>query len=357
MVVQGAAVGILLYVAYSAVVAGIVAVHVAGQAAAQESVEETGVELGLVGLVRALDHDAAQSLFPDAVGFPTGLVEGQVFSLGHEVVLSVVDGGVGYPDLDLYGLVLHCRECHVDAGAGSHAAGCRGLDSLTGERAPFLWTAADLSIEIQWHHGTGLILLDVCRFGYHAALKGTVPVVLHLGVHYPAALAPAAPDVEYQVSLVRGRKRIAVKADPLSGRQLCPDAVILEYDGVISRRGIFVLLVELRAVAVLSTVQAARNGLESACGRHHRDTSYLKLMQVDKTLDRGMAGIVAHGLPAVLVAIMAVGRGRHLRHAEWQGGRSVEKPAAVRSADVWIHVTGQALPAGVLRLLSRCRCG
>ena len=94
VVVDGLAVRAERNLAHGAVVAGIGAADVAGEAASEQGVVQAGVEFDLVAVLAAIGRDAAQGFLPCVMCLTACLVEGQGARLGLEVGLCIFDGSI-----------------------------------------------------------------------------------------------------------------------------------------------------------------------------------------------------------------------------------------------------------------------
>ena len=339
MVVQRLAVGAEGNLPHAPVVAGIGAVHVARQAAAQQGVIQARVELDAARLGPAGNLQPAERFLPQAERLLPGAVEVQPGGLGLEVGPRIVDGGVGKADLD-DDLVPFLRVIvQAQHGAGTQDRSLRGALPAHMEGGNAVRDAGKLPVEEHLHGGAGLVLLDILRFRDDIPLDD-VAVQFGESVADGAALPFPGAHVHQDVVVTGLSEREALEAHARRGRQLRPDAVVLQEDGIVARTGRLVGLVEAGAPAGGGLLQAAGNGQRLAGDRHEGQSAHLELMEARESVDGGMGILVADGLPALVVPVGAV-RGRaQLGHAERNGGRGVHEPAAVDRADVGVHIRG-----------------
>ena len=339
MVVQRLAVGAEGNLPHAAVVAGIGAVHVARQAAAQQGVIQARVELDAARLGPAGNLQPAERFLPQAERPLLGAVEVQPGGLGLEVGPRIVDGGVGKADLD-DDLVPFLRVIvQAQHGAGTQDRSLRGALPAHMEGGNAVRDAGKLPVEEHLHGGAGLVLLDILRFRDDIPLDD-VAVQFGESVADGAALPFPGAHVHQDVVVTGLSEREALEAHARRGRQLRPDAVVLQEDGIVARTGRLVGLVEAGAPAGGGLLQAAGNGQRLAGDRHEGQSAHLELMEARESVDGGMGILVADGLPALVVPVGAV-RGRaQLGHPERNGGGGVHEPAAVDRADVGVHIRG-----------------
>ena len=272
-----------------AVVGGVGPVHVAGQAAPQQGVEQPRVELHAVIVQAALDAKPAQRLFPRVVRLAAHPVEIFPGGLLFEVQPRVLHRRVRQADLQPHLLTLAGVETQVEPCSDACAAALPREGLLAAERAPGRRLGVEYGAEIHCHRGAFLVNVDIGGLGHHPALDTSVVGVGHRRVAHRAAFAHARPDVEDQVRLLRRREGIAVESDPFGGCQLGLDAVILQQHGVVAGARHLVLLVEARTVARVGVVERPGYGLKFADRRSHHHAADLELVEVGEALDRGVA--------------------------------------------------------------------
>ena len=133
----------------------------------------------------------------------------------------------------------------------------------------------------------------------------------------------------------------ALEADALGCGQFRAYVVVFQKYAVVACGGIFILLVEGGTPSVRRVFQPSGSGHGLAEDGHQCEASDLELVEAGEAVDGGMGVFVADCLPAVMVAVGAVGRGSELGHSEGHGGRGVDEPAAVDCADVGVDVGGE----------------
>ena len=125
----------------------------------------------------------------------------------------------------------------------------------------------------------GLVFLDVFRFGDDPTFHMTVLGIGYEGIFHRSALPLTVSDVEKHVIRLAGREIVALESHAIRCRQLCPNLIIVQEHGIISRRRDFICSLETRTVPLLHGVgwQAGESN-QFARRRHQRDTSDLKFM-------------------------------------------------------------------------------
>ena len=221
------------------------------------------------------------------------------------------------------------------------------MDGGVVEGAPALWSFAGRGREVYGHDCPGLVGLDIFGIGDDEALDSAVVEDAYLGILDSAALSHTVADVEDEVALLRFGKCVALQGDALRGRHLCPNAVVPQQDAIVARRRYLVVVAEVGAVALLYARLrgVSGHGDEAPRGGHDADAAHLELMGAGKTLDRSVAIVVARGLPAVHVAVVAVGGGSGFGHAEGQRARREVEVATVGRADARLHILSQTVLA------------
>ena len=339
MVVQRLAVGAEGNLPHAAVVAGIGAVHVARQSAAQQGVIQARIELDAARLGPAGNLQPAERLLPQAERLLPGAVEVQPGGLRLEIGPRIVDGSVGKADLD-DDLVPFLRVIvQAQHGAGAQDRDARSALSPHVEDGSAVGNAGKLPVEEHLHGGAGLVLLHILRLRDDVPLDD-VAVQFGESVADGAALPLPSAHVHQDVAVTGLREGETLEAHAGRGRQLRPDAVVLQEDGIVTGTGRLIGLVEAGAPAGGGLFQTAGDGQRLAEDGHQGQSTHLELVEARESVDGGMGVLVTDGLPALVVPVGAV-RGRtKLRHAEGNGGGGVHEPAAVDRADVGVHIRG-----------------
>ena len=308
---------------------------------------EARVELHFVLPAVCLDADAPQHLFPLARRLFPGLVEGQRPRLGQSVLPCVLHGGVGDAHLHRHLLALLRGEGEIGSRALAARLSHLPMDGGVVEGAPALRSLAGRGREIDRYGRPRLVSLDVFGIGDDEALDGAIVEDAHLCVLDCSALSHTVADVKDEVALLRFGECVALQGDALRGCHLCPNAVVQQQDAIVARRRYLVVVAEVGAVALLYARLrgVSGHGDEAPRGGHDADAAHLELMGARKTLDRSVAIVVARGLPAVHVAVVAVGGGSGFGHAEGQRARREVEVATVGRADARLHILSQTVLA------------
>src|SRR3546814_5088808 len=102
--------------AYAAIVPGISAVDITGQAPAQQGVVQPGIELHLIIPFRGFHAYASQVAVPCSVGLLTRLIEIHPASFALQIQAGVFDRRIRQARLNGYGLYFLLRKTKIESG-------------------------------------------------------------------------------------------------------------------------------------------------------------------------------------------------------------------------------------------------